>query len=76
MASRLSPNMRELLNDCATARDGCMYVRWGSSWERTAQALRSRGLVTLRFAVGGFSNQYEVRLTDEGRRVMSTMTEA
>jgi hypothetical protein len=46
-AAKLSPNMIELLTD--VVGNGTMYVRNFSKWGKTAGALKSRGLVNLRW---------------------------
>lgn len=62
-AIRLSPPMIELLTDIATKPQ--MYITQWSSWDRTANALISRGLA--RKTSAGHYRQYELRITDAGR---------
>jgi hypothetical protein len=62
-AVRLSPPMIELLTDITTKP---MYITLWSPWDRTAEALVSRGLAERPRGYAG-GRQYEIRITEAGR---------
>lgn len=63
MAVGLSPNMLELLTDVVTHPQ--MYVGTYGRWGKTARALQTRGLATVKDMEG---KQSEVKVTEDGRR--------
>jgi len=63
-AARLTPPMIELLTDIATNPQ--MFITQWTRWDRTAQALISRGLAKVPPG-GQYHQQYELLITDKGR---------